>query len=39
MNGVVFQTSTMMTAHIAVSGDAVQAIGRADQADGHEDDR
>ena len=27
MNGVVFQTSTMITASSAVSGEAVQAIG------------
>ena len=27
MNGVVFQTSTMITAASAVSGEAVQAIG------------
>ena len=32
MNGVVFQTSTMITAASAVSGEAVQAIGLVDQA-------
>ncbi len=33
MNGVVFQTSTMITAIRAVSGDAVQAIGASISAD------
>ena len=36
MNGVVFQTSTMTTAHSAVSGLAVQATGAAISAEAQE---
>ena len=36
MNGVVFQTSTMMTAAMAVSGEAVHAIRLGDHAQAHQ---
>ena len=39
MNGVVFHTSTMMTAASAVLGEAVQAIGFVDEAQRHQDRR